>query len=491
MPQVINTNMLSLNTQRNLSQSQASQATAIQRLSSGLRINTAKDDAAGLAISERFTSQIRGLNQATRNAQDAISLSQTAEGAMGSISDNLQRIRELAVQAANGTNGSADRLALDQEVQQMIAETQRVATQTQFNGINLIDGTFSGQTFQIGANQNQTVSVSSISNMQTTALGSNLLTTGGTAMNRANAAAADVTATLVAAETDLTLTTATGGTTAAISYAANAGANAIADAINTAGANVGLSATATNSATLSSLASAGTVTMTLNGQAISAAVTTTSDLSALAAAINGVSGTTGVSASFADSNNRSSMSLTTTDGRDITMLDFNNSGATKTVSLTGGNGTAVTLTGGAATDSTRIVGKVDIYSSQGAITAALANTDAFASAGATSSFSSVGGLSVTTSSNAQAALRVVDDALRQVNGARASLGAIQNRFESTIDNLKVSSENLTASRSRVLDADFAEETSKLTRSQILQQAGTAMLAQANAAPQSVLALLRG
>ena len=490
MPQVINTNMLSLNTQRNLSQSQASQATAIQRLSSGLRINTAKDDAAGLAITERFTTQIRGLNQATRNAQDAISLSQTAEGAMGSISDNLQRIRELAVQAANGTNSAVDRLALDQEVQQMIAETQRVATQTQFNGINLLDGTFSGQTFQVGANQNQTVAISSISNAQTSALGSNMLSTGGTLMNRALAAGATVPAGF-AAETDLTLTTATGGTTAAISYAADAGANAIADAINTAGANVGLSATATNSATLSSLASAGTVTMTLNGQAISAAVTTTSDLSALAAAINGVSGTTGVSASFADSNNRSSMSLTTTDGRDITMLDFNNSGATKTVSLTGGNGTAVTLTGGAATDSTRIVGKVDIYSSQGAITAALANTDAFASAGATSSFSSVGGLSVTTSSNAQAALRVVDDALRQVNGARASLGAIQNRFESTIDNLKVSSENLTASRSRVLDADFAEETSKLTRSQILQQAGTAMLAQANAAPQSVLALLRG
>jgi flagellin len=490
MPQVINTNMLSLNAQRNLSQSQAAQATAIQRLSSGLRINTAKDDAAGLAITERFTSQIRGLNQATRNAQDAISLSQTAEGAMGSISDNLQRIRELAVQAANGTNSAVDRLALDQEVQQMIAETQRVATQTQFNGINLLDGTFSGQTFQVGANQNQTVAISSISNAQTSALGSNMLSTGGTLMNRALAAGATVPAGF-AAETDLTLTTATGGTTAAISYAADAGANAIADAINTAGANVGLSATATNSATLSSLASAGTVTMTLNGQAISAAVTTTSDLSALAAAINGVSGTTGVSASFADSNNRSSMSLTTTDGRDITMLDFNNSGATKTVSLTGGNGTAVTLTGGAATDSTRIVGKVDIYSSQGAITAALANTDAFASAGATSSFSSVGGLSVTTSSNAQAALRVVDDALRQVNGARASLGAIQNRFESTIDNLKVSSENLTASRSRVLDADFAEETSKLTRSQILQQAGTAMLAQANAAPQSVLALLRG
>jgi flagellin len=490
MPQVINTNMLSLNAQRNLSQSQAAQATAIQRLSSGLRINTAKDDAAGLAITERFTSQIRGLNQATRNAQDAISLSQTAEGAMGSISDNLQRIRELAVQAANGTNSAVDRLALDQEVQQMIAETQRVATQTQFNGINLLDGTFSGQTFQVGANQNQTVAISSISNAQTSALGSNMLSTGGTLMNRALAAGATVPAGF-AAETDLTLTTATGGTTAAISYAADAGANGIADAINTAGANVGLSATATNSATLSSLASAGTVTMTLNGQAISAAVTTTSDLSALAAAINGVSGTTGVSASFADSNNRSSMSLTTTDGRDITMLDFNNSGATKTVSLTGGNGTAVTLTGGAATDSTRIVGKVDIYSSQGAITAALANTDAFASAGATSSFSSVGGLSVTTSSNAQAALRVVDDALRQVNGARASLGAIQNRFESTINNLKVSSENLTASRSRVLDADFAEETSKLTRSQILQQAGTAMLAQANAAPQSVLALLRG
>ena len=491
MPQVINTNVASLNAQRNLNTSQSALSTSLQRLSSGLRINSAKDDAAGLAISERFTTQIRGLNQATRNANDGISLSQTAEGALSSVGDNLQRIRELALQSANATNSASDREALNTEVQQRISEINRVAAQTQFNGLNLLDGTFANQVFQVGANANQTISITSILNASASALGSNVLSTSGTLMGKAIAGTAAATLPAgAAAETDLTLTTAQGGTTAAISYGLSAGADGVATAINAAGSSVGLTATATNSATISGLASAGTVSMTLNSQAISAAVTATSDLTALAAAINGVAGTTGVSASFADPANKAQITLTTTDGRDIRIASFNNTGATKTVNVAGLDNAAITLTGGAATDSTRIVGKVDINSSKGAITAANAGTDAFASASAVSAFSSVGSLTIATAAGAQAAISVLDAALQQVNGGRAVLGAYQNRFESVIASLQTTSENLSASRSRIQDADFAAETAALTRNQILQQAGTAMLAQANALPQQVLSLLK-
>src|SRR5450830_927168 len=163
---VINTNIGSLTAQRNLGTSQASLATSMQRLSSGLRINSAKDDAAGLAISDRMTAQIRGSNQAARNANDGISLAQTAEGALAEVTSNLQRIRELAVQSSNATNSDSDRASLQAEASQLTAEITRVASQTQFNGINLIDGNFANQTFQVGANANQTISIASIGNAQ-------------------------------------------------------------------------------------------------------------------------------------------------------------------------------------------------------------------------------------------------------------------------------------------------------------------------------------
>ncbi|MEK6576151.1 MAG: flagellin, partial [Nitrospirota bacterium] len=189
----INTNMASLNAQRNITRSQGSLSTALQRLSSGLRINSAKDDAAGLAISERMTSQIRGLNQAARNANDGISLAQTAEGAIGEIGNNLQRLRELAVQSANATNSASDRASLDSESTQLINEITRVASQTSFNGITLLDGTFTAQTFQVGANANQTISVTSIADARATGLGSNILLAAGTLMGTTKAAAADLT----------------------------------------------------------------------------------------------------------------------------------------------------------------------------------------------------------------------------------------------------------------------------------------------------------
>ncbi|HEV2608668.1 MAG TPA: flagellin [Noviherbaspirillum sp.] len=488
MASFINTNIASLNAQRNLSTSSAGLETALQRLSSGLRINSAKDDAAGLAISSRFTSQIKGMNQAARNANDGISLAQTAEGALGEIGNNLQRIRELAVQSANATNSSSDRAALDAEASQLISEISRVSSQTSFNGVNLLDGSFANQAFQIGANAGQTINVNSIADSRATALGSNTMTLDGTVTGSTSAAAADVSAgNNVAVEADLTLTTAQGGTTAAFGYAADASATTIAAAINTAANGIGITATASNSATLGSLGSAGDVTFELNGTAISATVANASDLTSVLSAINGASSATGVTASFTTNGSKNSLTLSTTDGRNIEIEDFNNSGATKTVDFSG-----VSLTGGAATDSAIRTGTVSLSSNKGQITSANAGADVFAAAGTnTSAFASLASLTLSSAAGAQSAISVVDAALAQVNSTRADLGAVQNRFSSVISNLQTTSENLSASRSRIQDTDFASETATLTRGQILQQAGTAMLAQANSLPNGVLALLRG
>lgn len=487
MPQIINSNIPSLTAQRNLNASQTSLNTSLERLSSGLRINSAKDDAAGLAISERMTSQIRGLNQAVRNANDGISLAQTAEGALSEIGNNLQRIRELSIQSANATNSASDRAALQAEVSQLTQEITRVAGQTQFNGLNLLDGSFLNQSFQVGANANQTIDIKSIGDSRATALGSNVLTTNGTAMGTATAAAADVSGgNGVTVEADLVLTT-NKGATGAISYAVGSDAKTIAAAINSAASNIGVTATASNSATLGNFGSAGTVTMDLNGNSISATVTDTSDLSGLASAINGLQSLTGVTASFADPADKSVITLTTSDGRDIALQDFNNSGATKTVDFTAGV-TTRTLTGGAATDSAIATGTVELSSSAGQITVGNGNADVFGAS--TSSFNSVATLDISSSAGAQTAIKTLDAALAQINSSRGDLGAVQNRFSSSIANLQTTSENLSAARSRIKDADFAAETANMTRGQILQQAGTAMLAQANSLPNNVLSLLR-
>ncbi|MBP6365847.1 MAG: flagellin [Nitrosomonas sp.] len=485
MPQLINSNIASLNAQRNLNTSQSSLNTSLTRLSSGLRINSAKDDAAGLAISERMTSQIRGLNQAVRNANDGISLAQTAEGALGEIGTNLQRIRELAVQSANATNSASDRASLQAEAAQLTAEITRVASQTQFNGTNLLDGAFLNQSFQVGANANQTINIASIGDSRATALGSHILNTTGTAMGTATAAAGALAANGVLAETNLALTT-NKGTATGISYAAGADAKTIAAAINTAASNIGITATATSSATLGNLASAGTVSMTLNGSSVSAVVTDKSDLSSFAAAINGLQSTTGVTASFATPGDKSVITLSTTDGRDITVVDFDNSGATKTADIVAGT-TTQTLTGG-GNNSTTITGTIELASSAGQITAGTANAEVFGTS--VSAFSSVATLDLLSATNSQAALKTLDAALAQINSSRGDLGAIQNRFSSTIANLQSTSENLSASRSRIQDADFATETANMTRGQILQQAGVAILAQANSLPNNVLSLLR-
>jgi flagellin len=484
----INTNISSLTAQRNSSKVQDSLSTAMSRLSSGLRINSAKDDAAGLSISERFTTQIRGLNTAMRNANDAISLAQTAEGALGSVGDNLQRIRELAVQASNATNSASDRAAIQAEASQLVSEIQRVGSQTSFNGIKLLDGSFTSQAFQVGANAGETITVNSIVDARTSALGSHSLTADGTITgNIVTAASGAVTnaVTAATAATNFTITT-TAGTTSPITYAANAGADAIATAIHTGAANVGVTATATNSTTLSSLSAAGTITFSLNGQAVSAVVSDQNDLSSLVSAINGVAGSTGVTATFSSTSTKNSITLSTTDGRNINLQDFANSTAGNDSVSFGGT----TLTEGTAVSAVK-TGTISLSSTKGAISTANASAEIFSSAGVNnSSFSSLAAVDLSSASSASAALSVVDAALSQVNSSRADLGAIQNRFTSTISNLQTSSENLSASRSRIQDADFASETASLSRAQVLQQAATAMVAQANQMPQQVLSLLR-
>ncbi len=405
MAQVINTNVMSLNAQRNLSTSGSSLATTIQRLSSGLRINSAKDDAAGLAISERFSTQIRGLDVAVRNANDGISLAQTAEGAMVEIGNNLQRIRELSVQSANATNSDSDREALNAEVKQLVSEIDRVSRQTNFNGTKLLDGSFSGALFQVGADSGQTIGINSIVDASAGALGgakfdSNTFTVAALAAN------GDVT----------------------IEGMEIQGADGNSYKLDKIEVKAGVDIAATRKATTA----------------------------AIAAAINAKMDQTGVYASV-DAAAAGKLDLTSVQSNVAADGTFN----------------AIEVTMGTWTGAT-------------APTAPTPTADA---TGLTAQYAS--NLDISTFTGAQQALSIVDKALTAVNSSRADMGAIQNRFTSTIANLGTTSENLSASRSRIRDTDYAKETAELTRTQILQQAGTAMLAQANQSPSSVMSLLQG
>ena len=378
MPSVINTNLPSLNTQRNLGTSQASLNTSIQRLSSGLRVNSAKDDAAGLAIAERMNAQVRGLNVAARNANDGVSLAQTAEGSLGKISEMVQRMRELAVQASNATNSNTDRAALQAEVSQLKEEIDRVAANSNFNGTKLLDGSFSSAKFQVGSDAGESITVASIADARLAGMG---------VVNRASTQSSTAISTLTATSLgDLTI----------------------------------------NGTDISVLAAAGT-TQERQAQVVDA--------------INRISTTTGVGAFYDATNN-------------------------KIVMTSAGN---ITLTGAAGA-------KVGFVAADSATAAASAN---------------MASLDVSSYAGAQLAMQQCDAALAQINGARASLGAVQSRFESAVANIQIAAENTTAARSRIMDTDFAAETANMTRAQILQQAGTAMLSQANQLPQQVLSLLKG
>ena len=489
MASTINTNINSLTAQRNLSMSQASLSTSLQRLSSGLRINSAKDDAAGLAISERFTTQIRGLNQAARNANDGISLAQTAEGALKASADILQRIRELAVQSANASNSAGDRQALQAEVGQLVAELDRISQTTEFNGSKLLDGTFGTQQFQVGANANQTITAAT-ANLRTNVYGNNQLQAAG---------ADGVLATFGSNNTtqgSLTINGSIG--TATINIPTNSTAKANADKINLAASTTGVIATARTAVSLA-FSTTGSYSLTLQSdntapQAVSFSISATATgdgLSAAVASINDQSSKTGVTASLNALG--TAVVLTNATGNDIsvadtTVVNVGNVTVQKLDSLGADSGASVLLTGDGTPETATVVGSITLDSEK-SFSADVTDTNVLA-ADIGSTLTKVSDLDVTTFTKASDALKTVDSALAFTSGVRAKLGALQSRFETTIANLQVTSENLSASRSRIMDADFAQETANLSRAQILQQAGTAMVAQANQLPQGVLALLR-
>ena len=494
MAQVINTNVQSLNAQRNLNTSAGSLATSLQRLSSGLRINSAKDDAAGLAISERMTSQIRGQDQARRNANDGISLAQTAEGALQSAGDVLQRIRELAVQSSNATNSASDRQALNAEVNQLTAELDRIAKTTEFNGSKLLDGTFGTATFQVGANAGQSISATT-ANFSTNQygnyrIGSTVaadagakgdLTTGSTA----NAIASNGAATSRVAGGAITISGATGS--AAVTITAGDSAKKAAELINGQTGTTGVKASAKTEIDVTAMAANTSYKFDLtsdNSTAVTVSFTLGAavDKDGLASAVNSfndIASKTGVTARVNDAGN--GITLLNANGENITIANAASGSATATV---GGTSTAAGATAVAT-------GQLILDSEKSFSVAAANTTDFFTATAAAGQLQKVSDLDVSSVDSAQRTLAMVDSALAAVNGQRAKFGALQSRFETTIANLQISSENLSASRSRIRDTDFAAETANLTRAQILQQAGTAMLSQANALPQQVLSLLQG
>jgi flagellin len=596
MAQYVNTNISSLNTQRALNQSQGVLQTSLQRLSSGLRINSAKDDAAGLVISEKMTGQIRGMNQAMRNANDGISMSQLADGAMAESTKILQRIRELAVQSANATNSDADRSALNSEVTQLTSELDRIASTAAFNGIKILDGTFISQSFQVGANAGETITLASIASGRTadigqtnaaTAVGSTVqaITTGQLTVNGNAVAATAGDAALIATAISATsgAVTATATNSATIAFGNSIG-TAVASAIPGASTASGAFATATAGsasqvysltvdgvAIFSETAVDGTSTVTASevqagvdaavlatgaGSLAAAGITVTGDVASSnlvftkadgtdfdIVVANGFSTTPGgfAGSDFATGTNTVTAGTPAIVGIapsytlsvDGTALDLSTAGSDGTVSAAEVSTLVNALVGYTSTETG---GNITINKADGSnIVLVEAGSDSAAaeglaggvgSAGVTStsigsvSVSSVGealviggtlasnaGLTIGTTATsktgvtianttvatfagANAAITSVDAALATISGTRSELGALQRRFDSTIANLASNVENLSSARSRIRDTDFAVETAELTRVQILQQAGIAMLSQANAAPQSVLALLQ-
>ena len=466
MAQVINTNIMSLNAQRNLNSSQGDMATSLERLSSGLRINSAKDDAAGLAISERFTAQIRGLNQAQRNANDGISLAQTAEGALSETGNILQRIRELAVQSANDTNSESDRQALNNEVLELTAELNRIANTTEFNGAGVLDGTLEKLVFQVGANQGQTIEVDGI-DARARSIGMRLGESGDNVSREALTDALDTNDLSVNGYSiDLGNVDPGNGSRAM---------DQITAAVAARYADTGVQAERANSAQveLDYTGPAEETTVTVNDVEISVAGGASAD--AAANAINSRAGQTGVSAYEQDGN-----VMLVSDGGDI---ELGGAGAAEMFGVSTEEGD-----GGLEGSWYRGIELVTAPGGQLEVGGNTANSMELLSGEISDRrMSEVNVLSREDASNG---LRTIDQALQMINEARSELGATQNRFESTVSNLSVTSENLSSARSRIADADFAAETAELTRTQILQQAGTSMLAQANQLPQNVLSLLQ-
>lgn len=508
MALTVNTNVASLTAQRQLGGSQSMMSTSLERLSSGLRINSAKDDAAGLAISERFTAQVRGLNQGVRNANDGISLVQTAEGALKEVSSNLQRIRELAVQSANATNSDTDRLALQDEVAQLVAEIDRVTANTKFNGTALLDGTFTDKAFQIGADAGETITIASIDSARAADIGGSFAAALTATQTSAVNSTAIATGALFMNGIAVSASTSDGVSTDGDTASALSKANALNAVSSQTGVTVTASSDLTGGASVAQTTANATAGFILNDVTVTfSAVTaaTAANVTAAVTAINDLTSLTGVTASLSGGSSASAtLTLTSSDGRNIEIKNAADaSSGNAIVGLTTGTTygklafTSTSQYGIQATNSSastvfstdRTVDSTD-DATTGALLGYTSGDDGGLDEDATGSGVSLSGLSVNSVANATAAITSIDNALQTVNDTRATLGAYQNRFNSVVNNLQTTSENLSASRSRIVDADFAAETAQMTKAQILQQSGIAMLAQANSIPQNVLALLQ-
>ncbi|WP_441002097.1 flagellin [Pseudocolwellia agarivorans] len=485
------TNTSSLNAQRNLTKSGEGLATSMQRLSSGMRINSAKDDAAGLQISNRLTSQINGLGVAQRNANDGISMAQTAEGAMQESTNILQRMRELALQSANGSNSASDREALQKEVGQLQTELTRIANTTSFGDTQLLDGSFGTRSFQVGANANETISLG-LNSIRATDIGTKRLDIGGATLGLGEATAASGTLAAgngVVGNAAGLVITGKGGEAVNIDIGNDSTAADIAASVNSATDTTGVTADAKTQVKLSGLTAGGLLSFELNGSVVSASPESQSDVSAIATAINERAGTTGVSATITSDN---AIILTDETGADITIEDFTSAGDMDVVGLNydGTDGaTSSTLT--SANHSTRVAGTIRLDSNESYSVQASSDTIAGDTNANVSGSVFVSEVNISTDAGAQSSLDVIDSAISQIDAQRATLGAIQNRFSHTISNLANIQENVSASRSRIQDTDFAVETANMTKNQILQQAGTSILAQANQIPQAAISLIGG
>jgi flagellin len=481
------TNTSSLNAQRNLSKSGAGLQQSMERLSSGMRINSAKDDAAGLQISNRLTSQINGLGVAQRNANDGISIAQTAEGSMQASTDILQRMRELALQSANGSNSTTDRNAMQKEVTALTSELTRISETTSFGGQQLLDGSFGSKNFQVGSNANESISFTLSSTASADIGGYKTMLEGDANTGFGGVIAGAAAPANAVSGGDLTFTTNSVDT--AVNLVAGSSAEVAAAKINLQSGDSGVTATAQTSVELGVAGDTGNVTMNLNTVSITSSAVDASDASALAQAINDKSAETGVTAAH----DAGKITLTDADGGDIVIDTYANSGdASSATTVTGidGNGdpnaAPVALVTG-ANDSVRASGTIDLTSSK---TFTMTSADTTQSASSLSSIlNSVDTIALGTEKGAQDALAIIDGALAQIDNQRADLGAVQNRFGHTISNLANIQENVSASRSRIQDTDFAVETAQMTKNQILQQAGTSILAQANQLPQAALSLI--
>ena len=510
MALTVQTNVSSLNGQRNLSKSGNALATSMQRLSSGMRINSAKDDAAGLQISNRLTSQINGLGVAQRNANDGISMAQTAEGAMQASTDILQRMRDLSLQSANGSNSSEDRGALQKEITALQDELTRISDTTSFGGQNLLNGSFGTKNFQVGAQANETISMTlsdigaSTIGLNGSAVTGNLDFTGFGGQMDTTSGTADLTGD--------SLDVAVNGTTTTLALTDDMSAADLATGLNSISGLSGVSAKTEALINITAIGNASdTLDLTIDGHDIAQLTLDGTDEADLAAAITADSNmvAAGITASV---NGNGDVSVVKADGTEmsIEIKDLTSTTASDTTVTVQSAGSAGTATGSAVTTTANnatntmaaqyVTGTVDFSSAvvagdaasltigatagNGTVTAA---TSTLAMGAAT--FSAVADLDLTTEAGSQDAIAVIDAAIAGIDGQRADLGALQNRFEHTISNLSNIQENVSASRSRIRDTDFASETAAMTKNQILQQAGTSILAQANQLPQAALSLI--